>query len=168
MTVGVAPKNDMSQLPAEAIHWTNSKTFGKYELFTQQNTPLTLESAAAPSLVSPLCHCVLSHLLKQCSPTLPTLHRAKTSVKAERMSLCLVCFSQRDYSQQHLKAVICAVKQLSKGPLVGLFLRAVTANQRMSVLPSAVAAKMGGQTPQGEFSVWQLLVKHPSKAGFLW
>lgn len=74
--------------------------------------------------------------------------------------------SQRDYSQPHLKALICAVKQLSKGPLVGLFLRAVTANQRMSALPSAVVAKMGGQTPRGEFSVWQLLVKHPSKAGF--
>lgn len=93
LTVGVAPKNDMSQLPAEAIHWTNSKTFGKYELFAQQNTPLTLESAAASSLVSSLCHCVLPHLHKQCNPSLPTLHWAKTAVKAERMSLCLVCFS---------------------------------------------------------------------------
>lgn len=46
---------------------------------------------------------------------------------------------------------------------MGLFLRAVTANQRMSALPSAVVAKMGGQTPRGEFSVWQLLVKHPQK-----
>lgn len=47
LRVAVAPKDyvkdyivdiaDVSQLPAEAMCWTDSKTFGKHESFTHQN-----------------------------------------------------------------------------------------------------------------------------------
>ena len=41
--VGVAPKDYVAditavwQMPAEAIYWNDAQTFGKYDLFTQQN-----------------------------------------------------------------------------------------------------------------------------------
>ena len=40
LTVRVAPEEytaAMLQLPAEAIYWTDSKTFGKYESFSHPN-----------------------------------------------------------------------------------------------------------------------------------
>lgn len=92
----------------------------------------------------------------------PTLHWAKTAVEAEQMPLCLVCFSAW-LQPAHLRPVICGVKQLSKGPSVGLFSEQLVQNRECWSFHLHSEPKWEVKCPMGSSQFGSFLLNIPQK-----
>lgn len=91
-----------------------------------------------------------------------TLHWAKTAVEPEQMPLCLVCFSAW-LQQAHLRPVICGVKQLSKGPSVGLFSEQLVQNSECWSFHLHSEPKWEVKHPVGSSQFGSILLNIPQK-----